>query len=289
MTVNPRGNTLRVGDMEVWYKVTGSGPPLVVQSPGWGFGSAFYQQTLNPLEGHFTLLYYDTPGSGQSAAPRQEDIQVGTFVEVLEALRHHLHLEAFALLGHSHGGFIAMNYALKYPQSLSHLVLVGAQLGVEEPEQDLERTLPTLAQDPRFAEAAQVFMYWRQGKIQLSGASLGVGLDMIAPLYFFDPVGDGVTVYREYVRSHPIPLSTFVAAGASDKRFLVREKLGSISVPTLIIEGRHDFICSPVQAQAIQEGIRGSRLVIFERSGHYPWLEEPEVFFTTLTDFLAKA
>lgn len=288
MTVASSENTLQVGAMQVWYKLTGGGPALVVQSPGWGFGSAFYQQTLKPLEDHFTLLYYDTPGSGRSAAPRQEDIQVGTFVEVLEALRRHLGLDSFALMGHSHSGFIAMNYALRYPQHLSHLVLVGAQLGVEEPGQDLEHTLPALAPDPRFAEAAKAFMDWLEGKIQLPGASLGAGLDIIAPLYFFDPVGEGVAVYRDYLRTHPIPLSAFRAAGVSDPRFLVRDKLASIHVPTLIIEGRHDFICSPVQARAIHAGIQGSRLVIFERSGHHPWLEEPEAFFTTPTGFLTR-
>ena len=64
------------------------------------------------------------------------------------------------------------------------------------------------------------------------------------------------------------------ASDASDGRFLVRDRLNTIHVPTLVLVGRHDFICSPVQAQIIHEGISGSQLAVFEKSGHFPWLEQ---------------
>jgi pimeloyl-ACP methyl ester carboxylesterase len=66
----------------------------------------------------------------------------------------------------------------------------------------------------------------------------------------------------------------------------VRDKLNTIHIPTLVLVGRHDFICSTVQAQIIHEGIRGSKLAVFEKSGHLPWLEEPDLFFSTVTNFL---
>ncbi len=57
-------------------------------------------------------------------------------------------------------------------------------------------------------------------------------------------------------------------------------------VPTLALVERHDFICSPVQAKFIHEGIEASTWAIFEKSDHLPWTEEPELFFSTVTTFL---
>jgi proline iminopeptidase len=204
-------------------------------------------------------------------------------VEDLEALRTHLELDSFALIGHSHGGYIALNYALKYQRHVSHLLPLDAQLGVEEPGQDLQRTLPELAKDPRLADASKAFGEpWRLE----SDRDLAVLLERILPLYFMNPEGEGLTAFREYVRMNRIAVTTMQATDTSDGRFLVRDKLNTIHVPTLVLVGRHDFICSPVQAQIIHESIRGSKLAIFEKSGHFPWLEEPDLFFSTVTNFL---
>jgi pimeloyl-ACP methyl ester carboxylesterase len=111
-------------------------------------------------------------------------------------------------------------------------------------------------------------------------------LARIAPLYFTDPDGEGVVALREYVRMNRISLAAMMGTSVSDRRFLVRDKLDTIRVPTLVLVGRHDFICSPMQARIIHDGIRGSRLAVFEKSGHFPWIEEPELFFSTVTNFL---
>ncbi len=80
-------------------------------------------------------------------------------------------------------------------------------------------------------------------------------LERIAPLYFRDPEGEGVVTLREYVRRNRISITANNATETSDGRFLVRDKLNTIDVPTLVLVGRRDFICSPVQAQIIHEGI----------------------------------
>jgi pimeloyl-ACP methyl ester carboxylesterase len=56
-----------------------------------------------------------------------------------------------------------------------------------------------------------------------------------------------------------------------------------------VVTGVHtDFLCSPVQARIIHECVKGSVLVQFEKSGHFPWLEQPRMFFSTVTDFLGR-
>jgi pimeloyl-ACP methyl ester carboxylesterase len=115
---------------------------------------------------------------------------------------------------------------------------------------------------------------------------LGVFFDRIAPLYFRNPEHEGVAMLREYVRINKISLTARKATRGDIRRFPVRDKLNTIRVPTLVLVGRHDFVCSPMQAQTIHEGIRASKLAVFENSGHLPWLEEPDLFFSTVTNFL---
>ena len=284
MTIATGEYTLKVNGLDLWYKVAGIGPVLMVQPPGWGIGGGLYEQTFRPLESKFTVIYHDTRGSGRSQPPAHpEDINVGAFVEDLEALRAHLGLDTFALIGHSHGGYIALNYALKYQQHLSHLLPVDAQLGVEEPGQDLQRTLPERASEPTLADAVKAFSEPLHVE---SDQDMSAFLDRIAPLYFRDPEGEGVAALREYARTNRISVAAGNATDASDGRFLVRDRLHTIDVPTLVLVGRHDFICSPVQAQIIHEGIKASELAIFEKSGHLPWIEEPDLFFSRVTNFL---
>jgi proline-specific peptidase len=288
MTIPVGEYKLKVKGLELWYKVAGNGPVLMVQPPGWGIGVGYCEQTFQPLESEFTLIYHDTRGSGRSQTPANpEDINVGAFVADLEALRKHLGLDSFALIGHSGGAHIALNYAFKYQRHLSHLLPLSTGVEGEEVEQDFARNLSELAKDARFADAVKARGAFKIGFEQLeSDEDLSVFFDRIAHLYFKDPEHEGVAMLREYVRINKISLTARKATRGDMGRFPVRDKLNTIRVPTLVLVGRHDIFCSPMQAQIIHQGIRGSKLAVFENSGHLPWIEEPDLFFSTVTDFL---
>ena len=66
-----------------------------------------------------------------------------------------------------------------------------------------------------------------------------------------------------------------------------RPRLGELPMPTLIIAGQHDRVCSLQQATIMQQGIARSRLAVFEHSGHMPQMEEPERYIQVVRDFLA--
>lgn len=285
MVPSPGEYTTEVNGIQLWYKVAGKGkgPVLVVQGPGWGLGSAYLEQTFAPLEDEITVIYYDTRGSGRSEHPKNaEQLNVGSMVEDLEALRQHLGLSSFALIGHSHGGYIALNYALKCPKYLSHLILVDARLGVSEVEADVQRNLPKLAENEKFSGAAKAY---REDNSVKSDEEFGAWLRSILPLYFHDP-DKGMSTWNQLKLADPV-LSASEATSATNARFAVRNDLYRIEVPTLVLVGRHDFITSPEQAQIIHEGIAGSKMVVLEKSGHFPWLEEPDAFFAEVRNFIA--
>ena len=271
-----------INGIQIRYRIAGDGPPLVVQPPGWGFGVAFYEQTYTPFEAHHTVIYYDTRGSGGSQRDVDPStINVGQFVNDLDALRAHLGLERFALTGHSHGGYIALNYAVAHPDRLTHLITVDAQIGVTEPGEDMQRTMPLMAEQPEYADAvAAMTSAWDFS----SDAEVGLRFQQILPLYFHD-VGNAASMIASVTASPPA-LAALMAANVSDGEYHVRDRLHEIRTPTLVIVGRHDFICSPIQAEILHAGIPNAQLVMFEHSGHFPWIEEPEAFFAAVRSFL---
>ena len=284
---------LQVNGVELWYRVTGEGPVLIVQPPGWGIGVEVYEQTFKPLENEFTIVYYDTRGTGKSGGPvNADDINVGTIVEDLEALRVHLGLASFALIGHSHGGLIALNYALKYQQCLSHLLLLDAQLvghleHGQNTQQEEQRIFSELVKDAAFAEAMKFFQsaggFGALFQMK-SDAEFSAFLARIMPLYLKN--SQHAPNLQEYVMNHKLPLAALIATASSDEHFPVTATLSKIKIPTLVLNGMYDIFCSASRARVIHEHIKGSKLVVFENSGHFPWVEEPEYFFTTVTNFL---
>jgi len=286
-------HTVHVDGLDLWYRVRGKGPVLVVQPPGWGIGVEVYEQTFSPLERDFTLVYFDPRGSGKSQAPANAtDLNVGCFVEDLEALRVHLGLDSFALLGHSHGGLIALNYAITYQRYLSHLLPVEAQLVGDlkhgrDVQNEEQRIFSELVKDASFAEAMKFFQAAGSfgALFQLkSDSEFSTFLARIMPLYLKN--SDHAPNLQEYVRTHKLSLTALIETASSDERFPVADRLETIKVPTLILNGRYDIFCTAARASIVQERIPGSKLAVFENSGHFPWVEEPDVFFATVTSFL---
>ncbi|MEJ2369047.1 MAG: alpha/beta fold hydrolase [Acidobacteriota bacterium] len=68
----------------------------------------------------------------------------------------------------------------------------------------------------------------------------------------------------------------------------VTARLGEITAPTLVLAGRSDFVCPPSQAETLARGIPGAELRVFEKSGHMPFVEEPEATFTAVRDWFAR-
>jgi len=279
--LKPGIHTTRINGLSLRYAIQGTGPTLLVQSPGWGLGSSIYSQTLTPLEKDFRVIYYDTRGSGGSDVPREPgSINVGAETEDLETLRRTLGLTSFSLLGHSHGGYISLNYALKYPEHISHLILISSVVGASEVDADVRRNLPTLQKDPKLRIAALRLPTLPRGA---TDDQLNDYFAAIIPLYFYDQT----KVWRlANLRRDRLTMRAWMDINSSDRTFAVRNRLSEVRIPTLVLVGRQDFITSPEQAKILNDGITGSRLVIIEKSGHFPWLEEPDRVFSSIKDFL---
>jgi pimeloyl-ACP methyl ester carboxylesterase len=161
------------------------------------------------------------------------------------------------------------------------MILISPQLGMREVAADLRRTLPRRARDLRYSEAVAK---WNAGRVARTDVALGSWLRSVFDLYFDDP-GIG----REWwPRLHfdEISAVAWLNVTASNAYYEVRQRLAELTVPMLILVGRHDFITSPAQSYLIKRAYRPAKLCILQRSGHFPWLEEPRMVFGAMASFI---
>jgi len=265
------------------YHVHGTGPIVVAIPGGPGFSHRYLRAPR--LEERATVVYVDPIGTGRSsrlATPagysRARD------VADLEALRRHLALERIALLGHSAGGFVAQEYALAHPSRIDRLILCDTTpTNGEAFEASLNEELAARSARPWFPEAAGALrtMFTR---ILDDDEAIALGRKMV-PLYLADPDGNPALVeaFAAGIDIDPIRLQQAPPV-PFDHRLALRE----LDTKALVLVGAHDFICAPRLARALHEALAGSRLVVFERSGHMVHHEEPDRFAAVVAEFLAS-
>jgi proline iminopeptidase len=281
--LSPGSHTATVNGVTFAYFVSGSGPVLIEQSPGWGIGSQYLQHGLKPLEKNFTLVSYDTRASGSSTRPADESqMTTSNMVDDLEALRQFWGLPKINVLGHSHGGAIAIGYAIRYPTHVSRLILVDSSIQGFPGFDIAEREMKARASDPRFIAAiAEEQLTTPPATDQAMKESLARGM----PLYFSDP-GKHMAAFAQGLSQTP---SAWVNAKMVylDSSFNEEGQMHLIQAPTLILVGRDDWIAGPDFSKKIHGEIPHSQMVILDKTGHFPWAEDAAAeFFAAIECFL---
>ena len=288
--MSPGEHDAPLADIRLHYVVAGQGPVVVVSAPGWGSGSLYLQRGLVPLEAHNTLLFFDPRGSGKSSRPADAaKMSTVDMADDIEHLRQFLGLPKISLLGHSDGGSIALDYAERYPASLGKLVIVdGSTLGQSQNDHEegyeQQRIMARISQDPRYKDAA---MALQRDRPPASDEVFANDMKKELPVYFADPEKN---VARFAVtNADAVPSSWALTAQDKANRahdWHQEERLSQVHAPTLVVVGKQDWICPVMVAQHVSAGIAGSKLVVIDGSGHFPWIEQPNEFFGVVAAFL---
>ena len=290
--LSPGAYTVNLQGVNMHYRVCGHGPLIFVISPGWGIGSAYLQRGFEHLLNTFQMVFVDTRGSGLSERPTDPaKMSSNDMAGDLEALRAHLGLNKMRILGHSNAGAIAIHYAAKYPDRIEQLVLIDTQLLGFSAVGDTQAFLEAGAKDPRYEAAVKtaIALFTGQGKPLANDADISTVVASLLPLYLHRPELY-LTIAEAQLLSGQISLYAFEGQNAADKAEKIDQTvlLPLVSAPTLILNGRHDWICPVSVAARVHAGIRGAQMVIFEDSGHMPWIEESDHFTKVLLQFVAK-
>ena len=200
-----------------------------------------------------------------------------------DALRERLGFERWAVFGHSFGGHVALEYVLRYPERVSHLVLAST---AGEGRWARENAAEVLAARGWPPDRVELCRRWFTGGVPPNEAFRA--LMRLGPAYYHDP--SPWTLARDLLgggwRIKMRPEALIFAGRHLLRDWSVMRRLGEIEAPTLVIAGASDFVFPPEAQAELAAGIRDARLVIIERAGHDPWSERPDAFFPALRSFL---
>ena len=270
------------------YRRAGSGPMLVCHPGGPGF-SSLYLGKLSGLGEHLELVLIDPRGTGGSDPPYdRRAFAIDDYVSDLEELRAHLGLERMLLFGHSHGGMVAMAYAAAHPLRVRRLVLSStlARFGPDQ-EAAMRTGMEKRLTQPWAGDAIAALEQEQAGQFE-SDQQLSELVFRELPLYFahFGPAEAGYldTLKAETINADALKLFNKEIFTTFD----LRERLGSIKSPALVVTGDEDFICGPICAEEICAGIGEARMVIVGDAGHQVFVEQPQAFHDEVADFLGS-
>jgi proline iminopeptidase len=275
-----RDGYIPVDRAELYFRDVGEGQAIVVLHGGPDFDVSYLLPDMDRLSDAFRLIYYDQRGRGRSAAHVQPaDVSIQSDVDDLERVRAFFGLETLAILGHSWGGLLAMEYATRYPARVSQLILLNTAfvshddflLFREERQRrataDLERATAlkstTLYQE---GDPDTVAAYYR---IHFSTALGRPGhLDKVIERLRAGFTNEGI------LKARAIEERLMHETWWSNDYDLL-PALRRLSVPTLVIHGDADLI--PVASAAnVAAAIPGAHLVVLRECGHFSYLERPD-------------
>jgi len=257
------------------YTTVGTGPTCLLLHGGLGLDHTLYRPAFDRLADRLRLVYFDHRGNGRSGRPPLSTITMERLADDADALAEHLAARRVLVIGHSYGGFVAQELALRHPDRVAGLVLVATtpgRLGSEERDEQ---------GPPPPAELAAAM-----GSTPRTDAEFAGLLSALLPWYLHRLPPAAV---EPLLRRSILDVGAWTRSMAVLQTWSSVDRLHRIQVPTLLLVGRHDLFCSPAQSLRIARRIPGAELVVLERSGHLPWLEEPESFFAVLGDWLARS
>jgi pimeloyl-ACP methyl ester carboxylesterase len=273
--------------VRVGYRREGSGPPLVCHPGGPGF-SSLYLGDLAGLGDRFELILVDPRGTAATPRPPDSDAYaIADYVDDLEELRAGLGLEQLNLLGHSHGGVVAMAYAAAHPGRLRRLVLAST-LPRFSPVQEAAMTaaMQTREREPWYEDACAALEAEQAGDFETDEELRDLALREFP--FYFARFGEAEQAYLDTLRAEtPNADALLLFNREIFSVFDLRPELGRIDVPTLVIAGELDFITGPIAAEEIAEGIAGAEKVILPDTGHFIFVEARASFRAEVTRWLA--
>lgn len=270
--------------VQIHYTVRGKGPVLIAHSGGPGADARDWNDFAK-IDEFVTIVAIHPRGSGLSGPAAGDAYLLPDYASDVEALRVHLGLEKPMLMGWSHGGMVALEFAINYPDSLSKLILFDTSAYFGEFLNDVEASVQAFKDEPWYEDSLDALKKEWAGEYE-TDEDMG-RLWQREKKFYFKKFDERAQQYAEWTKDTLMkvaPLKTFNEKEAPT--FDLRPGLKNITVPTLVIVGRYDFITNVAMADEMVKHIPNAKLVIFEESGHYGFVEEPEKFYKVIKEFV---
>jgi len=279
--------------LRLYYRILGDeGPTIVAPAACW------LQEDLEPLARRRRLVFFDRSGRGRSdPIPADVPVPFETEFEDIDAIRAHLGLERFALMGWSYMGLVAGLYAADHPDVVERLLLCGAiaprNLAPTEMPPELARerdealrrhrervdgeALKRLADARAAGEWSDGAAFCRESRRLRGPRQFG------RPEAMLRTKADPCALPNEWPENFESLMQRIFASLHGTWDF--RERVRKVRAPTLVVHGREDTVL-PNAARLWGTLIGDARVLWLDGVGHFPWLEDPEAFFPAVDAFL---
>jgi proline iminopeptidase len=284
---------------KIYYESEGSGPVVILVAGGPGSNHTSFHPYFSRLAKNHTVIYMDSIGRGRSDRlkdPRQYTVQRDG--EDIEILREHLKADKVAVIGHSYGGMPALAFAQKYPKSISHLVLSDTLHSKQGFQQNID-ACNTFVQFQYPELWAQLMEMRKRGVLSGSDEYSDPYNGPLNQLYFYDQragsrlfrSGDPKDGFNGLVYQTMLGPDSEWKVNGTLNSFDARKRMKDMHMPVLICVGRYDRVAIPRLSYEMKTLLpeKNSKLLIFEKSGHRPWLEESDAYFSAVGEFLKQA
>ena len=280
LTAPATESRVAVDNTSLYVRVAGRGQPMIVLHGGPDFDTAYLLPELDQLTDAYRLIYYDQRGRGKSAeGVRPEEVTLASDLADLGAIRTRFQVDAPALLGHSWGTVLALEYALRNPSRVSRLILMNPapvsasqlavlrtsyvrQLGTEmERQREIMASAAYKEGEPETV-AARYRIHFRHGLRQAAD------YDKLMARMSAQFRAQGTNgILKAWAIESRLYRDTWDMAD-----YDLLPKLRSLRTPTLVIVGEHDFIPTEIAAQ-IASALPRATLATIKDCGHFAYLE----------------
>ena len=276
---------MQIRDVSLPVDIIGHGPPLVLMHGGPG-ADRFTLWPLRRLGSTRTLVFYDHRCNGRAAGAPVTSMTWDNLTADADALRERLGFERWGVLGHSFGGHVALEYALRYPDRVTDLVLVDTAATSWWSQEHAATLLASRGWSPEIVALAR---RWFNGQIQ--PREMFTILLRLGPAYYDHP--SRLALVRDLLhgawRTKLRPEALMFGGQHLMKGWWIIHRLPQIEVPTLVVAGASDFVFPPEAQAELVAGIPNAQLHLIQGAGHEPWSERPDEFFRVLRRFLSTS
>jgi pimeloyl-ACP methyl ester carboxylesterase len=256
----------------VHYEAYGRGRPVLLLH-GWLGSWALWRSTIAELGKEFRTYALDFWGFGESGE-QGADFSVENFILLVDEFMDRLGIVKAPLVGHSMGGTVSLGSAIRYPEKVVKVIVVGSPIQGSSLSPLLKlagiRGWMSLAETAPF-----LFTLFMSGlKIGIRGGSFLLAKDGKALGNMLAADISGLTV------------GPFFESISTLRQTDLRPRMNEVKLPVLGVYGKRDLIVNPNQHKVLKQYAPHSKIAWFESSGHFPMMDEPQRFHQTVRDFL---
>lgn len=265
-----------IGDSTMYIEESGTGHPILFIH-GIGFDHHYFNSYFDEFMEEYRLIFVNLRGSGLSSRGDVELLTVEQHAKDIDNLVHSLGLETYTLYGHSYGAIVALKHLIDYPDRVSGAVLLSGSPSSVTMEENLDKVVANIHSDELRKDVVQTIDALAKGDLKIFDAKkiLRYGVFNHFPLFFSDYESPAIERVNQLLEKTVYVQEVVVEFLDNLADFDYRNQLSKISVPTLVMTGQNDILCSERDANFMVENMHAAKIMILQNAGHFGFIEAP--------------